>query len=231
MDMLRSSLVLLPFLVACGPQGSSNWASPAEIAASAAAAAAAASAAEEAAKVAEAREREEKTADCKKNISSKLAEYRQLMTKREYGNAALVIRECSELLNEPKLHELVTDGEIKSHYQDLDNPTQSVFNKIQAIEALQRDYPEHAKKNEKRLAASMAYLQREREAKEQQRRLDSTPPLGISTQEVISSYWGYPTGGINRTTSARGTTEQWVYGNGRYLYFDNGRLTTVQEGR
>ncbi|MBN8887591.1 MAG: hypothetical protein J0I77_17840 [Rudaea sp.] len=37
---------------------------------------------------------------------------------------------------------------------------------------------------------------------------------------------------VNRTENARGTHEQWVFGNERlswYLYFDDGVLTTIQE--
>ena len=36
---------------------------------------------------------------------------------------------------------------------------------------------------------------------------------------------------INATQTASGTREQWVYSLGRYLYFDNGRLTAIQESR
>ena len=39
--------------------------------------------------------------------------------------------------------------------------------------------------------------------------------------------WGEP-GKINKTTNAFGRSEQWVYGSGSYLYFDNGKLTTIQ---
>jgi hypothetical protein len=34
---------------------------------------------------------------------------------------------------------------------------------------------------------------------------------------------------INRTTSVYGVSEQWVYPNGRYLYFEDGILTTIQD--
>jgi hypothetical protein len=52
--------------------------------------------------------------------------------------------------------------------------------------------------------------------------------IGMTQQQVIESSWGKPSD-INRTSTARGTREQWVYSDGRgYLYFDNGILTTVQ---
>jgi len=47
------------------------------------------------------------------------------------------------------------------------------------------------------------------------------------TSEMAKYSWGYPKD-INSTTTAYGTSQQWVYGSGRYLYFENGILTTIQ---
>lgn len=53
--------------------------------------------------------------------------------------------------------------------------------------------------------------------------------IGMTQQDVLDSSWGKPDT-INRTTSASGTREQWVYRSrvSGYLYFENGVLTTVQ---
>lgn len=51
--------------------------------------------------------------------------------------------------------------------------------------------------------------------------------IGMTKAMVLES-WGHPSGGINKTTGAWGTHEQWVYGMGQYLYFENGKLTTIQ---
>jgi len=40
--------------------------------------------------------------------------------------------------------------------------------------------------------------------------------------------WGSPQS-INRTTTAQGIREQWVYGQRHYLYFENGGLTAIQD--
>jgi hypothetical protein len=45
---------------------------------------------------------------------------------------------------------------------------------------------------------------------------------------MVLESWGHPSGGINKTTGAWGIHEQWVYGMGQYLYFENGKLTTIQ---
>lgn len=47
------------------------------------------------------------------------------------------------------------------------------------------------------------------------------------TSEQCREAWGHPRR-INRTTTAYGVSEQWVYGY-RYLYLDNGKLTAIQE--
>jgi hypothetical protein len=53
--------------------------------------------------------------------------------------------------------------------------------------------------------------------------------IGMTKQEVLDSSWGKPTS-VNATTTARGTREQWVYGDYRrgYLYFDGDILTSIQ---
>lgn len=61
-------------------------------------------------------------------------------------------------------------------------------------------------------------------------RLEGLPKvrIGMSPSQVAeNSNWGRPKS-INSTITARGQTEQWVYGNGRYLYFTNGKLTAIQ---
>ncbi len=50
--------------------------------------------------------------------------------------------------------------------------------------------------------------------------------IGMSQEDVVASMWGKPRK-INRTITASEIREQWVY-DGGYLYFTNGRLTTIQ---
>lgn len=51
--------------------------------------------------------------------------------------------------------------------------------------------------------------------------------IGMTKDKVLASSWGRPRD-INRTHNAHGTTEQWIYGSGNYLYFRNGILESVQ---
>ena len=56
--------------------------------------------------------------------------------------------------------------------------------------------------------------------------IDKKVELGMTKKMCIES-WGEPED-INTTAGSYGTHEQWVYGSGNYLYFENGILTTIQ---
>lgn len=51
--------------------------------------------------------------------------------------------------------------------------------------------------------------------------------VGMSPQDALDSKWGRPDR-VNRSTNRYGSSEQWVYGDGNYLYFENGVLTSIQ---
>ncbi len=52
--------------------------------------------------------------------------------------------------------------------------------------------------------------------------------IGMNTAQVLSSSWGSPSA-VNKTTTAAGVKEQWVYGIKTFLYFESGKLTAIQE--
>lgn len=47
------------------------------------------------------------------------------------------------------------------------------------------------------------------------------------TKEMALEAWGKPQD-VNTTTTKYSIREQWVYGDGNYLYFENGKLTAIQ---
>jgi hypothetical protein len=52
--------------------------------------------------------------------------------------------------------------------------------------------------------------------------------IGMNTKQMIDgTKWGKPDH-INRTITATKVHEQWVYGDNSYLYFENGKLTAIQ---
>ncbi|WP_342428573.1 hypothetical protein [Paenibacillus sp. FSL L8-0158] len=54
------------------------------------------------------------------------------------------------------------------------------------------------------------------------------PQIGMSEQEVIYSKWGLPKH-INKNTTTYGVNEQWVYDQYKYIYFENGVVTAIQD--
>jgi len=94
-------------------------------------------------------ERVQVTEDCKTNAKAKDAEYRKLMAAKEYWPATLVIRQCAELLNNPKLKALVADGEVKSYIRDIESRGTKDWNTLRAMDSFARDYPDRAKKHAK----------------------------------------------------------------------------------
>lgn len=59
-----------------------------------------------------------------------------------------------------------------------------------------------------------------------QRVIAYDPAIGMTEYEASNTQWGRPES-INRTVTRNGTREQWVYGGGRYLYLENGRVTAI----
>lgn len=54
-----------------------------------------------------------------------------------------------------------------------------------------------------------------------------TPKIGMTKKEVEDSTWGKPEK-INRTETIYGIREQWCYSRYRYIYFENGIVTSIQ---
>lgn len=78
---------------------------------------------------------------------------------------------------------------------------------------------------QQKVAANQAALERSRLAHKRAQGVS----VGASMQDALESSWGKPQR-VNRTITAQGTREQWVYGGGNYLYFDGGVLTAIQTG-
>ena len=54
-----------------------------------------------------------------------------------------------------------------------------------------------------------------------------SPRIGMSEEEVLASCWGKPR--IRRRIGVEGLMrDQWIYGDGRYLYFEDVRLFAIE---
>jgi len=54
--------------------------------------------------------------------------------------------------------------------------------------------------------------------------------VGMSAAQIMKSCWGKPRS-VNETLTGTRKHEQWIYGDGQYLYLDNGVLTSIQTSR
>lgn len=171
------------------------------------------------------------TDDCRTSATEKQNEYNKLAKAGEYWAASLVIRQCAELLKDDNLRKMVANAEIKSYSQDIEDEQKSAFNRLHSLSMLTNSYPEAAAKYENLRATLEAKseintLENERAARNI--RDYRTPAIGTTDQYVRESGWGEPAK-INRSIDSSGVSEQWVYPNGKYLYFVNGKLKTIQE--
>lgn len=75
----------------------------------------------------------------------------------------------------------------------------------------------------------LADIEREQQRKQEElANAKKEPAVGMTEEEVLNSTWGEPKQ-KNKTTYEWGTSEQWVYSNNRYIYFDNGIVTAISE--
>lgn len=54
------------------------------------------------------------------------------------------------------------------------------------------------------------------------------PQIGMTTEEVLNSTWGEPDD-INKDTYSWGVKEQWCYPNNKYIYLEDGIVTSISE--
>ncbi len=109
----------------------------------------------------------------------------------------------------------------------------STYNLKKPVEPIQSSEPSAGKEEREQLQIkkASAILQRiaeiETEGKKEREQREAEMALGM-TKSQATTLWGSPQK-INRTRTTVGTSEQWVYSRNRYLYFDNGILTAIQD--
>lgn len=89
-------------------------------------------------------------------------------------------------------------------------------------------YESEAGKQWEEKKEQMEEEKRQAEEKEKQEYLANEPKIGMTADEVRASNWGSPEK-INKTTYEWGVTEQWCYPNYKYIYFEDGIVTAIQE--
>jgi len=115
-------------------------------------------------------------------------------------------------------HFSITNSVYRNHYNGLP----LICGKFQDKTAYDRVVAIAAQEKTKR----MATLTKKYGRANAQKIIDGYVVIGFSKQ-MCKEAWGEPRY-INTTTGSWGSSEQWVYGSGTYLYFENGKLTTIQ---
>ncbi|MEO5660816.1 MAG: hypothetical protein ABIQ90_13630 [Polaromonas sp.] len=162
-----------------------------------------------------------------------------------------VAGDLTKALAETGKYQLVQDKEIQALAVELNNQTAATAKKkeIQGlVEGLKKtddsdtdgrlkgyekltilvpDNPEYKQKKaiyQKRQTAESAEALKAERAEKRKKGVY----IGMTMQDVLDSSWGRPEQ-VNRTTTRYSEREQWVYGGHHsYLYFEDGKLTSIQ---
>jgi hypothetical protein len=96
------------------------------------------------------------------------------------------------------------------------------------MQKLAKDYPEVGEKYTKQAELLIAEADKKEREAERKRKKSEGVSIGMTKEDVLASSWGKPKS-INTTITAYGSREQWVYGTGNYLYFNDDKLTSIQK--
>jgi hypothetical protein len=165
---------------------------------------------------------------CEETFSSKKQEFSDLMSKKQYWTASNHIRSCAYLLDNDEVKNMLKEAEIASHLSEINNLKLSARTRGQAMQKLAKDYPEVGEKYTKQAELLIAEADKKEREAERKRKKSEGVSIGMTKEDVLASSWGKPKS-INTTITAYGSREQWVYGTGNYLYFNDDKLTSIQK--
>lgn len=151
---------------------------------------------------------------------------------RQVLNELIDNKNYSELALET-VDEREKNPELKAMYyfasamkSKLDGDVAMVNSYIEDIPEEYREYYSELIKNEKIDYEDLEIANNEADDKTNYENIP--PKIGITREQLKVSSWGLPED-INKTTTEHGVSEQWVYGDGKYVYLDDGIVTSIQE--
>lgn len=136
--------------------------------------------------------------------------------------------------NQQEYHQYQIDDILKSADEYLNEDVEAMIFEKFSNEIAEFERMKEKEESEKQVMYENNKAEREaKEAMEEAQRIEESKNrlyIGMTDAEVLAtSKWNKPDD-INRTINAYGTSEQWIYDDfDTYLYFDDGRLTTIQE--
>lgn len=173
-------------------------------------------------------------AKCAKDKGSLKGAFDDHMSRGEHYFAYETIYPCAELLNDEDLIQLAAQSALEGAL----NLSSSTRDRQAAIDRLEKNHPLLATSTSKdQIALAKRQLAKATEIEnrqqktyisaEQARKRREGVSIGMTQDDVLASSWGRPKH-IHKTTTVTSTREQWVYGTGSYLYFENSRLIAIQ---
>lgn len=162
---------------------------------------------------------------------------------RDFAGAVSIVEECARITQDDELLGIRWKAEAGQIQEELaSTPTKATVERLRLLRGLRVRGDEfltgaqvselrrleriEANDEERKAAVAKGEEARRRTAKQAERWKEGVS-IGMTEQEVLDSSWGRPEH-VNRTITAKGKDEQWVYGDGDYLYFQNGVLRTIQ---
>lgn len=112
-----------------------------------------------------------------------------------------------------------TDGAVE-FYNNLPTETNENFPETRTY------YLDINRANESADKEALRIDKKENEKQEEANLKKSDPKIGMTTDEVKRCAWGFPDD-INKNVYSWGTTEQWVYDDKGYVYFENDIVVSV----
>lgn len=168
---------------------------------------------------------------CKAQTPPWRATAKKAMEEGQFQYATAIAGNCAEIMGDQEMVQLLADATIKWHVADVKNTSLPAAHRLSTLADLERLSADAAKQFPPTLRQQLArQVKQDAEAQERAARSERKRrgvSLGMTPDEVLQSAWGKPER-VNRTTTAHGVSEQWVYGGRNYLYFDNGKLSAIQ---
>lgn len=149
------------------------------------------------------------------------------MRARDFRPAAITLRHCASRLEDKELQAKVKAAEVASHMAVINDPKASALSKGASMQQLAIEHPDIGKPYEARAAQLLALAERQAADAEKARRKREGAAIGMTPDDVLASAWGRPER-VNRTITAAGVREQWVYPGYNYIYITNGVVTGIQ---
>lgn len=166
-------------------------------------------------------------ANCERDRAKLLARFEEQQRQKQHFDAAVTLRNCATRLQDAELLAKVRQADIASYMAVINDPKALPFDRATKMQQLAREYPDIGKPYEKRAQQLFDQAERQAAAADKARRKREGVAVGMTAEDVLASSWGRPES-INRTITAAGEREQWVYPGFQYLYLVNGKVVGIQ---